>query len=251
VRLGRKGWTWTNDDEAPPVTGLGRRLLPAVLADVLAFRSRQTADGPGDDATIVLRGVAPWFTLGWPVAEWVAADVAAGHLDMGRVAYLLGGFLLLDWEYSRPPSGGLAPSRSPGASDGVVVPVQRLLAPFFSPRPVALKRPGQDQVNVRLRPEAGWARLLASDRTGDVVRAALGRLRTAGLAPALGAHDVSDRRGSPTGRRPSALTLTAAVQGPDLATALLVHLRGGDYAKAVASSTVPLDVPTEEELPDG
>ncbi|MGI8875923.1 MAG: type I-G CRISPR-associated protein Cas8g1/Csx17, partial [Egibacteraceae bacterium] len=253
VRLRAGRWEWTNDKPAP-VEGLGRRRLADVLAEVLAFRSRKTSDDGGAAAGIVLRGVAPWFVFGWPVPGHLAAALAAGGLDHARVARLLAGLLLLDWEYAAPPQSGLltdAPSAAVWVAAIPVAPAQGLLAPFFSPRPVQLRASGATSAHtdVRLRPEAGWARLLASDRAADVVRAALRRLRTAGLAPALGVHNVAGRPASGA-MRGGDLSVTAGIRGPDVAAAVLVHRRPADYRCALTCTIVRPSTPIGEEPPD-
>lgn len=242
----KRRWEWTTDRPAP-IPGLGLRPTDRVLAEVLALRSQVTGDAPGDDASVVLKGVAPWFVVGWPLSVTVVSLLADGLLDWNRIADRLRGFMLLDWEYASPPTPGLGWNPGSAASVGCVVPAHRVLAPFFSPGPVDLAQMReQAKHDIRLRPEPGWARLLASDRTTEVMHAALRRLRTAGFTPAVGLHPVTPGGSRHSGARWGVLSLTAGSYGPALASALLVHMSGRAYHSALGRTVLPTD-PTHEE----
>lgn len=237
-------WKWTGDRPAP-VPGMGLRPTDEVLADVLGLRSAVTDDSVGDDASVAIKGVAPWFVFGWPVPVTVTTALAGDLLDWSRIADLLRGFMLLDWEYAQSPAEGPG-SSSHLAATGMrrVIPAHQLLAAFFSPRPVRL-RDGQQEhsTDIRLRPERGWARLLASGRTTEVVQAGMRRLRTAALTPAVGLHPVT--RGSSEAHETVSLTVDA--RGPALASALLLHMTGEAYGSALSRSVLPIHSTNEEQ----
>lgn len=216
-------WKWL-EDSPPPVTGIDVRQLFKVLADVLVFRSRRVPTNGDTTADVKLLGVNPWFDFGWQVPAAVAEAMAGGQLDWSRLRDLVRGLLLLDWDYADPPDAPLAVEGHP-----LPVPAHRLLAPFFSPR--ALRQPGGTPTSgsaptLRLRPQAGWARLLATDRVAEVSSGATFRLRVAGLIPAVKAPSTPARGNRRTGR-----------VGPHLAAATLLHLHPSSYQHHLRSTT--------------
>lgn len=216
-------WKWL-EDSPPPVTGVDVRPLFQVLADVLAFRSRRVPTEGETTAEVKLLGVNPWFEFGWQVPAAVAEAMAGGQLDWNRLRDLVRGLLLLNWEYADSPNPPLAVEGNP-----LPVPAHRLLAPFFSPR--ALRQPGGTPTSasaptLRLRPQAGWARLLAADRVAEVSAAATNRLRVAGLIPAVNALST-----------PAWGNRRTARAGPHLAAAALLHLHPRTYQHHLRSTT--------------
>lgn len=229
VELLKGRWQWLSDGSAP-VTGLDTQPLSGVLADVLALRSTRAAEHLDPEADVELRGAEPWFRYGWRVPSSAAEAFAAGRSDNERIRRLLCGFLVLDWEYSSQPAG-----TRPDVG-AMPVPAHRLLAGFFSPRPLQV-----GPSTVRLRPAAGWARLLTADRVEDVVANALERLRGAGLRPTVGSGSRASvgQRAVRIARR-ATHPLAAGVRGPDLAAAALLHLRSMDYLLHLQATTQPL-----------
>lgn len=122
-----------------------------------------------------VRGVQPAFERSFVRAQ--LSDVAAfvaGDIDLRRFETALGALLVLEgWE-------GVREIRSAqGAAERMPPPAFALLAPFFVPGPIGLRR-GE---SLHLRPEAHWPHQLRAGRIGVVLREALVRLRMARREP--------------------------------------------------------------------
>lgn len=176
------------------VEGFGRRPVVAVLADALVARvvallgdtarpsapGKRPAEAEGRSMTIAgaqedVRGVQPAFERSFVRAQ--LSDVAAfvaGDIDLRRFETALGALLVLEgWE-------GVREIRSAqGAAERMPPPAFALLAPFFVPGPIGLRR-GE---SLHLRPEAHWPHQLRAGRIGVVLREALVRLRMARREP--------------------------------------------------------------------
>lgn len=217
---------WTN--RSPLVEGLGTRPLVAVLSDVLGRRSQEEGPAVEHEARIEVLGAEPWFRFGVNVQMPHVEAFAAGSLDDRRVEEMLESLLLLGWE-------GDERRTVEGDSVGSTlrpVPLWRLLAPFYSSQAVGHRDDaGRWRDAVRLRPETGWARQLAAGNVHTVARAALQRLRVAGLAPL-----PEDGRALATG-----------VVGRRLAAALLPRLPVGDTCALMDGMTANLHEVVEEE----
>jgi CRISPR-associated protein Csx17 len=207
--------------DAPVVSGLGARATADVLAEARARRMLAAGpDGHGDrDQGDELKGVASGWQRSCPAALADVTRLACGEIDDRLLAEALGGVLLLDWDV--PWVGQLLSPEIP-----LLEPALCVLGPFFAPGP-----PGQPS----LLPEATWAAQLLHGRTEDAVRAALRRLRIAGLDP------VSVD---------AALLAATAPPGPRLAAALLCPLSTGArraFLDAVAAPVPDLYTHTGSE----
>lgn len=190
--------TWR--ERGAPVEGFGRRPVVAVLADALVARvvallsgtsgssvsATSAAGGEGRSTTDPelqegTRGVQPAFER-WSVQAQLS-DVAAfvaGDIDWRRFERALGALLVLQgWENVREGRSGQ------GAAERMPPPGFALLAPFFFPGSIELRR-GE---TVRLSPEAHWPHLLRAGRIGVVLREALVRLRMARREPLVASDD--------------------------------------------------------------
>ncbi len=194
----------------PQVEGVGTRPIIEVLADALARREIEAGrrGGADGDSDVIGPDVAFGRALRADVAD--IGDLLAGRLDLHRLGHLVRGLLLLDWRadsVSAPKRGA-----DPGGEALPLSPVMCVLLPFFQPEPVLARGRDGANVEVRLRPVAGWTRRLASgdDRQIDAVLSeALARLRQAGLDPA-----------------PRLVRRGIGETGPVLATAALCRLSG-------------------------
>jgi CRISPR-associated protein Csx17 len=162
--------------DTPVVPGFGLKPLPHVLANVLAWRSRTSADEPGAEA---FRGV-PTFrrmpTLAYGV-EVPARDLhalARGQLDESALEVWLLACLALDWRGVR--------HRWSGSGQATLIPTLGLL------HPLARGLAGREDASApKLAMGADWAVRLAAGKVGSVHADAVRRLRQAGwdAVPAL------------------------------------------------------------------
>jgi CRISPR-associated protein Csx17 len=206
VRIGRRvDWS----DGPAPVPGLGWASVARVLAAALVRRALEVGRSPrsGTDEQV---GVQPAFRYGLFAPADDVARFVLGELDDERFSALLQALLLLDWT---PLPRRQWESRHYA---GFIPPAWSLLAPFFHGKPIRISG-GKE---LRLLPEGSWPRLLAADRTADVLTAALRRLRVARLHPVL------------EGAAARQITATAP-PGERIAAALLVQLAPGLVAQFI------------------
>lgn len=171
--------------ERPTVTGLGRRALVDVLADV--HGRRWVAAGQGE-RTGAADGPAPGaaFDSGAWVGGADVVDFVTGQVDPQRLEELLRGLLVLDWTFGTP--------RLPLAPRASASPALALLASAFGPL-------GDIPPEAHPQAQPGWVALLSRRSvaaTGEVLADAVRRVRMAGWRPlvspagvAVGAPDGS------------------------------------------------------------
>jgi CRISPR-associated protein Csx17 len=148
------------------VTGLGRRPLPQVLADVAVWCARRPPREPHHEHTDVTgirlvtgRGRAPWQDL----HAWVS-----GSLDEDLLERFVLAFLALDWYAAPPLPGQVVPL--PAVPD----PALALLSPFSEG--LASDRATAPLLGL----DPTWALRLRAGKEHAVVREAVGRLARGG-----------------------------------------------------------------------
>ena len=218
IAMTEKGLEFT---DAPIVAGLGTRATADVLAQAHARRmlAATAEDHRGSEGANELTGIDAGWKRSCPAPLADLARLVSGAIDDRLLAEALSGVLLLDWH---------APWRDRLTSpEGAFLdPAMCVLGPFFAPAP-----PGQP----RLLPEKTWATQLMHGRTADVLRAALRRLRLAGLDPVP--FDATRLAAS-------------APPGPRLAAALLCPIGAGArraFLEAIAPSAAGLQTSVESE----
>lgn len=153
--------------ESAVITGFGVRPLPAVLADVLIWRSRtliwRSRTGDDEDEGGSLRGVRG-FGRGIRVPSADLHDFAAGRLDPAGLDLYLRACMALNWLAAEPHWAEARPS--------VPVPTLAVLQPLAEGLSVAAGS------RVALNPT--WAARLVAAQATSVHREAARRLRQAG-----------------------------------------------------------------------
>jgi CRISPR-associated protein Csx17 len=223
---GRLQWT----GHAARVPGLGHQPVTSVLAAAHARRATDLLRDRRHSAVVDDQvGLPTHFSAAVPTPLSDLARLVGGELGEDRLADDVAACLLLDW-----PAAGLSASRTD--EQAWPPPSLAVLAPFFTPAagaPAGSPRRADGEgrpplSTMRLRPEATWPALLATDRVEPVLTAALRRLRMAGLDPVSPA--VRDRavRAEPG-------------LGPRLAAALLCRLHNGDRIRLLDTVCPVLD----------
>lgn len=199
----------------PPVEGLGRRPIVAVLADAHARRVVELSRAQRRAGTVPEQpGVPTRFSYGSAARLDDVAALAAGMLDEGLLSSLVGGCLLL--RFSEPLSMAPAPPQI------WVPPALGLLGPFYAAQPetestaAGAPHPDAGSPGPRrpeaasagpLRPEATWPALLAAGRAAPVVRGAWLRLRIAGIQPVADPDTIASGLDTASARRLGAALL--------------------------------------------
>jgi CRISPR-associated protein Csx17 len=188
--------------DAPVVAGFGLRHLPAVLADVLAWRSRTALDEQNDQQ---YRG-APGFRNGIPVPSADLHAFGAGRLDGPELDLLVRACLALRWDGVRQEwedPGLLVP---PVPTLGLLQPLAAGLAVGSGAGSGVRSGAGSEETPLALRPD--WALRLPAGQVAGVHAEAVQRLRQAGWT-AVPAFDPAVPAFDPAG--PDGVAIAAAL----------------------------------------
>ena len=161
---------------SPVIPGLGARLLPDVLADVLVWRCRTAADEPGAKQ---FRGV-PTFRWGIRVPADDLHKFASDELDCKKLDLLLRACLALNW---RNPGRKWSPvdPQLPVPALGLLQPLANGLRPGTGVRRTTeLPSVGGTGEEPELALNPAWATRLAAGQVTAVHREAAVKLRVAG-----------------------------------------------------------------------
>lgn len=202
-------WQWRPQ---PLVPGLRTTPLLPLLAEVLAWRCRQSPQHPFPSqlprvgATSYIPGAMPAFAKGLRANLADVESLLNGRLDLRRVTEVLEALLLLDWDMVAPEviGGELGSAETLPAAAALVLPW------FYGRKSLWRPEVSGELARYRLAADPRWGQLLAAGRTDDVARGALQRAYAAGLSPVW----VAGESGEPS---PSGM-------GPALAAACLLRL---------------------------